>query len=80
MEDIDDLLRTNIHSILDSVSDETVNNIIQAVKDVGLVSLSDLQFVQEEDLKLVLKPILRRKLIKAWSNPSKISLSCYEVC
>lgn len=68
MEDIDEQLRINICSILNSVSEETINGIIHAVKYAGLETLSDLQFVQEEDLILVLKPIQRRKLLKAWSE------------
>lgn len=72
MKDIDEQLRTNICIILNSISEETVNDIIQAVKYVGLESLSDLQFVKEEDLMLVLRPVPRRKLIKAWSEQSKM--------
>lgn len=75
MENIDEELKINIHGILPSIPEETVNGIIHALKYVGLETMSDLQFVQEEDLILVLKPIQRRKLIRAWSKQSKII--CY---
>lgn len=73
MENIYDELRINICIILNSVTEELINYIIQAIKCAALESLSDLKFVQEADLMLVLKPIQRRKLIKTWNEQSKIS-------
>lgn len=77
MESITDLLKTNIHRILNSISEEMINNVIYALKYAGLESLSDLQFVQEDDLPQVLDPIQRRKLLKAWSQQGKIASDYY---
>lgn len=75
MGNIDEELKINIHCILPSASEEVVNGIIYAVKHVGLQTMSDLKSVREEDLKLVLKPTQRRKLVKAWREQSKISFN-----
>lgn len=76
MENIDEELKINICNILPSISKETVDGIIHALKYVGLETMSDLQFVQEEDLILVLQPIQRRKLVNAWCKQSKIISNC----
>lgn len=76
---MDDLLKTNISRILNSVSEETVNNIIHALKYAGLEFLLDLHFVREDDLMQVLKPCQRRKLIKAWSQQGKITSDYYRI-
>lgn len=72
MENFYDGLRINIRSILSPVSEETVIGIIQVIQNAGFETLSDLQFLQENDFMSVLKPIARRKLIKMWSNPDVI--------
>lgn len=65
-------LKISIHNELNSVPEETVNDVIYAIQNAGFKSLSDLQFVQEEHLMFILKPIPRRKLIKAWHKPGMI--------
>lgn len=70
-------LRISIRNILSSVPEETVNGVIYAIQNAGFKSLSHLQFVQEEHLMFILKPIHRRKLIKAWHKPGMIEeLKC----
>lgn len=77
MESITELLKANICRILNSVSEETLNDIINALKCAGLQLLLDLKFVREDDLTQVLNPIQRRKLVKAWSQQSKIVSNYY---
>lgn len=71
-------LRISMRNILlNSLPEDIVNNVIYAIQNAGFKSLSDLQFIQEEHLMFILKPIHRRKLIKAWRKPGMIEeLKC----
>lgn len=60
---------------MNSISEEQVIDIIKAVKDAGVECLSDLQYLREEDLRGVLKPVQRRKLIKCLTEQCKYTSS-----
>ena len=59
-------LKTNIEVVLPSLPDQTVEEILTYLSEAGVESISDLSFVEEGDLKSVLRPVQVRKLLQAW--------------
>ena len=57
------------------LSKDLVKNVVELLQTIGVESFSDLQFVEEVDLLLVIKPIQARKLIKSWRNASEIEIT-----
>ena len=61
-------LRTSITGILPTLSGETVEAVLAELDAIGVTNQNELTFIQEEDLKSVLKPIQIRKLLHAWKS------------
>lgn len=51
-----------------------LNSVLDTLKTLGAETKDDLQYITEEDLRPVLKPIQARKLVASWVHNSKYSV------
>jgi hypothetical protein len=61
---MDSLLFTIIRAILPDSNDTELHEVVRAIKEAGIRSESDLQYVVESDISQVLPRIQARKLIQ----------------
>lgn len=52
--------------VLPTLSETLLSAVADHLSDCGVEEESDLQFVEENDLKELLKPIQCRKLLRSW--------------
>ena len=61
-------MKASICEILPSLAPDALQAILEHFLSIGVESESDLRLLEESDLKEVLKPIQRRKLINSWKT------------
>ena len=72
-------VKLSIKSILKSISQETLEKVLEALQALGAESLDDLEDVEVGDLLHVLKPTAARKLIKNWTHNESSGTTTEEI-
>ncbi|KAF5890601.1 Interferon-induced 44, partial [Clarias magur] len=67
MSDVIRCIKEEVTSVLPSLPEDTLNLLVEKVFNQGVESKEDLQYVKEEDIAELIRPIQCRKLLKAWS-------------
>jgi hypothetical protein len=69
-------IKSSISSILTTIKEELMTRILQKLSDLGVESVDDLSCVTVEDLTMdnLLQPVPARKLVRAWSQSSAVSV------
>ncbi|KAF5907891.1 uncharacterized protein DAT39_002437, partial [Clarias magur] len=67
MSDVTRCIKEEVTSVLPSLPEDTLNLLVEKVLNQGVESKEDLQYVKEEDIVELIRPIQCRKLLKAWS-------------
>lgn len=86
-------IKQAVLSVLPSLPEDKLHSLLNKLESIGVESLSDLQFIKEEDLSANITPIQCRRLISAWqtegilhiktmhsNNKKKFIRSLYFVC
>ena len=68
MDNLMEEIERNIKAILPNLLQQTVDMVVKTMLDSGVESINDLQYIQENDLQHLLKPIQSRKLLSAWGR------------
>lgn len=74
MSSIEEQIRGDVLQILPNLPRETVDQLSERlIEHCGVESTEDLQYVREEDISELLRPIQCRKILSAWKlgNVSK---------
>lgn len=66
-----DEIETEIKKFLPSLDNEALKKLIQHLIDLGVGNYSDLELIEENDLKGILKTIQARLLIRSWKSNGK---------
>lgn len=61
MEDI-------LKSALPGVDDQTISSLVTRLDEIGVISLEDLQYVEEQQINIILKPIQLKKFLQFCHN------------
>lgn len=71
------LLESSVLTVLSNLEKNRVDSVVQKLIELGIDSLKDLKYVEENDLKDILPPIHIRKLLTAWKEQGKYLLFLY---
>ena len=63
-------LKKSVCNAIPTLEQGILEDVVKNLVSAEVESDSDLQFIQEDDLNKVLKPIQVRKLLQAWRNTS----------
>lgn len=61
-------IKQAVLSVLPSLPEDKLQSLLNKLESIGVESLSDLQFIKEEDLSANITPIQCRRLISAWQT------------
>lgn len=61
-------IKQAVLSVLPSLPEDKLQSLLNKLESIGVESLSDLQFIKEEDLSATITPIQCRRLITAWQT------------
>lgn len=70
---MDDEIEFQIKLILPSIEDKQLKDLVNCLIDLGISKISDLNLVEEDDLKGAVKTIQARLLVKNWKNIGKLT-------
>ncbi|KAG5836596.1 hypothetical protein ANANG_G00257280 [Anguilla anguilla] len=66
MSDISESIKDAVISVLPSVPEETLTLLVETILHQGVESKDDLQYIREQEIAEVIRPIQCRKLLNAW--------------
>ena len=64
-------IRINIEKTVEDIDDSTLEKLEEVLQEAGVKKLSDLDFIEEADLRVVLNKVNSRKLVNGWLKPGQ---------
>uniref|UniRef100_A0A8C4TBA5 Uncharacterized protein n=1 Tax=Erpetoichthys calabaricus TaxID=27687 RepID=A0A8C4TBA5_ERPCA len=73
MSDLQEEIKQTILSVISSLPEEPLNQLVEKLIGLGVESFEDLMYVKEEDILEFIQPIQCRKLLNAWKHHGKFA-------